>query len=436
MYYGVLTHRWKLIQLILLAYSITLGITVLCFYRGSSNVEHVKTPCEAASGNVEYVKPQSEAVSRNKEHRKLQSKATSNDMIPVKQPSKEAFTIEPWKSRMDALKRGCASGRKQYQLTTSQVSQLYYSSSRAGFSVCKVPKAGSTFWTIMFLILQQQKPPEKVFLIPRNKLHNKAKGRESRQPPNDSSLNIIVSRDPYTRLFSGFIDKVFLAGRKLEENQDTSNAYIINDLVCGYNTTFADFLDVITKNALNGGKINQHLAPVYLLCSACNIKYQAVSHAETLTADTEYIVDKLQVSDSEKRSLKQMFHREEINKTLRGLLASEVRPLRLPKEICPDQLAYLYKLWQSLQIQGYLHIQSTFPWDFFENENNFEESSIVKLILDTMARRPLSNKDRKLQRRDALVSAYKNVGKETIKRIQKMFMMDFRLFGYDINPPT
>ncbi|XP_033764293.1 carbohydrate sulfotransferase 11-like [Pecten maximus] len=366
------------------------------------------------------------------------SKAVQQGQGAVQPNNRAAFTSEPWKTRLATLQRGCASGTDGYKLTSKQVTQRYYNSDRAGFSVCKVPKAGSTFWTIVYVILEKRQSAEKVFSMPRNSLHNMGNNMGSREPAIGSHLNIIISREPYSRLFSGFIDKIFLPGQMGHSKGKHSRLgrYSVNGFTCGFNKSFSEFLDTVTEHAFSGGKIDRHWSPVYLLCDACKVTYQAVSHTTTLTADTEYIVNNLKVSDSEKNSLKRMFHKKEMNQTLKGLLEDLARVTKPQRKNCPDRIVYVYRLWQSLQIQGYLHTQSTFPWEFFKNETNLEDHLIINRIIDAMTKRPVSSKQRALQRRAALVSAYQTVGKETIRRVQQMFMMDFRLFGYDMNPPS
>ncbi|XP_060592157.1 uncharacterized protein LOC132746899 [Ruditapes philippinarum] len=89
----------------------------------------------------------------------------------------------------------------------------YYYSKTYGFSYCKVPKSGSTFWTQAFYILENGvENSETVFSKARSRVHG-LMGKFSvnfNSQQRKHSFSVIVSRDPFSRLYSAFIDKSFL----------------------------------------------------------------------------------------------------------------------------------------------------------------------------------------------------------------------------------
>lgn len=78
---------------------------------------------------------------------------------------------------------------------------------------CKVPKCGSTFWMQVFLTLEKIKSVENVFGSGRNKYHTIAMNKTSTWD-HVSSNDVIfhVTRNPYSRLYSVYIDKIYLPG--------------------------------------------------------------------------------------------------------------------------------------------------------------------------------------------------------------------------------
>lgn len=78
---------------------------------------------------------------------------------------------------------------------------------------CKVPKCGSTFWMQVFLTLEKIKSVEDVFGSGRNKYHTIAMNKTSTWD-HVSSNDVIfhVTRNPYSRLYSVYIDKIYLPG--------------------------------------------------------------------------------------------------------------------------------------------------------------------------------------------------------------------------------
>ena len=89
-----------------------------------------------------------------------------------------------------------------------------YFSPKYNFSYCKVTKIGSSFWTQVFsVLLKGPSFAKEIFRMNRNLIHNKFRNQNVVPYNSDErrrSRSILLSRDPYTRLFSSFVDKLFL----------------------------------------------------------------------------------------------------------------------------------------------------------------------------------------------------------------------------------
>ncbi|XP_061174435.1 uncharacterized protein LOC133183501 [Saccostrea echinata] len=153
------------------------------------------------------------------------------------------------KKRVQHLRSTCKSADiNRYNFDFRQVSENFYGNKEANLSYCKVPKAGSSFMTEIFLVLEKDRAQsvDEIFEISRSHVHaigNKKLSTSAlikeKQP---NSVTLIVSRNPYSRLYSAYVDKFYLFGlvkaaREISDNNGKRR------LSCGYNVTFQEFLD-------------------------------------------------------------------------------------------------------------------------------------------------------------------------------------------------
>ncbi|XP_060065912.1 carbohydrate sulfotransferase 9-like [Ylistrum balloti] len=346
--------------------------------------------------------------------------------------------------RTQHLRKGCekTEERNKYIIKNrqSQTELLYFK--KYHFSICEVPKAGSTLWAILFLMLETPLSAERILNTPRHEIHYKVKG-ERVQSNNEllKSSRIVVSRDPYARLYSAFVDKIFLL-RNVEYSNNLANSLqkglsMTKAGPCGFDISFHEFVDKETKNGLRGGHIDRHWGPIYTMCKACDIGYQYIIQQETLTRDTEYIIGKLKTTTEIKATLWKLFHGSDSKKPIEVVLKTMWSDFDTPlmKKSCSNKLAFAMNLWDGFKLQGYIRTDAEFPLSFQES-SNVNVDGFTKAILDEMYTNPLSSVERKDQRRRALVKAYADMPRRIIAQIQQMYKMDFDLFNYDIDPPT
>ncbi|XP_060075091.1 carbohydrate sulfotransferase 9-like [Ylistrum balloti] len=354
---------------------------------------------------------------------------------------------DTWNDRIHHLQKGChQSGKKdKYKIKYQQTPGIFFQSMKLNISVCKVAKAGSTFWAIVFLIVEKGMAASKAFSIPRHKIHSMSGGLTKRLPTEHEQLKtngVVVSRDPYSRLFSAFIDKYYLL--RFVQNakslaKSLGKGFFMTEVgKCGYNVSFQDFVDSVTTTALQGRGINRHWSPVYTMCRVCDVEYQYVIQQETLTRDTEYIINQLEISNETKTTLTRMFHGSGTNKTMAGVIETMWSAIDGPamRACCSNKLAYFMKMWEGFKIQGYIRTNIAFPLSAFQGKNSVNVKNITNAVLKAMSTNPLSSTERKTQRRQALVDAYVGMPKRIISQVQEMYKMDFYLFGYDVNPPS
>jgi len=358
----------------------------------------------------------------------------------LKQKSETTVNItDVLQNRRQKLHDGCK--KVKDDVIRNRETKFFFSEERKAVA-CKTPKTGSSFLGAVFLALNTEKEMEGIFRKNRNGIHNAAHtmgidGLKTKGLDGEDTLSIMVARDPFQRLFSVYIDKVFLLGRigrsveRFVGNKETKNV----SATCGYDVSFQDYLDNVLPRALEGSSMNPHWTPVSKTCNPCKLRYDIICKTETLTRDTEYVLDRLNLSESKRQSLKSMFHSKGIRHTVYSLVTAYMSDYRVYQVDCPNVMLLMEKIWKVFQIQGYLHNSIPFPRKEFNDLKIKEDQNITDLIIQGIESRPLSGKEKYAQRRQAIVDGYQNIKPETIESIRRVYQQDFLLFGYDLNPP-
>ena len=325
---------------------------------------------------------------------------------------------------------------------TGKSSLLYYYSSGYNFSYCKVPKAGCSFWTQVFAILRKgTEQSDKVFGMTRKNIHRKLKNGNKLNFGSKTQLNsqsVLVSRDPFSRLFSAFIDKMFLPlfyGLAIQIVKRQRNLKY-NALTCANDITFQEFLDDLIQNANQGKTLNRHWAPIISLCKPCEVNALSLVKQESFSTDVEYTLKEIGISDEEYAVIHDALHDHRIESTIPGIVQT-VLTLSFSSRRCMTRIEVARRIWKSFQIQGYLKDNIPFPRSLINTETKAKSAKYLSdVILRTIRDNPLTSDESKRQRRHALETAYKHISERTIRYIQDIYKQDFVLFDYPLEPPS
>ena len=312
---------------------------------------------------------------------------------------------------------------------------LYYYSSKYEFNYCKVPKAGCSFWMQIFAILRKgSNASEEVFSLARSSVHGARGEARFKSKAKITSRTVLASRDPYSRLFSAFIDKLFLPisypiSLEIAQRQRKTK------LSCANDVTFEEYLKDTVEIARNRqGGIHTHWAPIVTICNPCNVNAFALVKQETFSADVEYVLKEVGVADDEYNVIYEALHNRRIDDTIASLV-KEVTGKNV--ERCMDRIEVARRIWKAFQIQGYIKDGITFPTQTInKNENAKNSSFLSKVILETIRQNPMSKNDAKLQRRRALVKAFDGLSKDILDQLKEVYKQDFILFDYSPEPPS
>ena len=313
----------------------------------------------------------------------------------------------------------------------------YHYSSKYNFSYCRVPKAGCTVLAQIFAILEATSTLVKIFSMNRRSLHTKL-GKDFKvaiqSEARRNSRTVLISRDPYARLFSAFIDKMFLPVPFYHKAVDIVRRQRKNNSSCAIDITFEEFLKDIIDSVRKGEKLNMHWNPIVNICRPCEVNAFALVKLETFTPDVEYVLKEVGTADNEFEVIKDALHDHRIETTLPGLLKDVINT---DVEQCMDRMEVARRIWETFQIQGYINDDIPFPTKTIDtNEKARNPDFLMEVVLETIRKHPMAPEDAKLQRRRALVKAFDGLSKDILDQIKKLYKQDFILFDYSSEPPT
>ena len=345
--------------------------------------------------------------------------------------------------RLQHLQRACNDIKVFKNMAYKGKSQMvYYYSSGYNFSLCKVPKTGCSFWTQVFAILRKgSNASKKIFGFKRSAVHSLLGVADYINFESDTRRNsriVIVSRDPYSRLFSAFIDKMFLplmygTAVSIVKRQRTSQK---RNLSCANDITFEEFLTDIVDSVRLGKSLNRHWAPIVSLCNTCDVNPLSLVKQETFSADVEYVLKKVGIANDEFDVIHDALHDHRIDATIPGIVAT-VTSRGKGVENCMDRMEVARRIWVSFQIQGYIKEDIPFPTHAINSTEKAKNSDfLTKVILETIKKHPMSSNDAKIQRRGALVRAFDDLSKDILDIVKQLYKQDFILFDYSFEPPS
>ena len=351
-------------------------------------------------------------------------------------------------SRLDNIRNICNSSTLDRFKTIFKLklySEVLMTVKGSGVCMCKVPKASSTFLGKVLLLLQEEFEPELVKRLSGFDIHGKMFSTYGVPCDLRTDPIFFVTRNPYTRLFSGYIDKIFVpkfwklalslhhyANRGhlsvknlytfLKEETEKGNCYVKD-------VSFDLFLRfvVTTRN------MDPHFTPVSMMCDPCKRNYSAIIKQEQFKEETLFTLDKFGVKPAIQAEIIPLLEDELVEQSVQNLFDTVRKILvSLRKDLRCKNPDFIYlRVWQAIQILGYVDASEPFPDEVFSKglKTAYEKLKLHNITF-------LNSTQRAKQRYEYLRLAYESVDPKTIKKIQQLFQLDFLMFGYDNKPPV
>ena len=304
-------------------------------------------------------------------------------------------------------------------------------------------KAGSTFWFQVFGVLDQgSDTASSVFGMFRQSLIKYI----VKQLPfvNLNSVErhkaraVITVRDPYSRLYSAYIDRIYLPSNEYKAREaivKLQGRYATNKDGCTDEISFQQLLSAIIEFVRRGVPLNMHWAPISTVCNLCDLNVISIVKMESFTSDVESFLKKIDIPDDLFEAIDITLRQPMNDRTIYGRVESIMNTIVKPGS-CMNQIERARRIWISFQIQGYLNEDMKFPFEIVDTEEKAANHTFLsQVIIKTAKEYPLAPEDSKLQRRQTLVKAYSGINNATLQGIRDIFKSDFILFNYTDNLP-
>ncbi|KAL3871061.1 hypothetical protein ACJMK2_039084 [Sinanodonta woodiana] len=313
---------------------------------------------------------------------------------------------------------------------------------------CKVPKSGSTFWGRVLYMISHPEQAEKIEAYSGTEVHGELFYRKAKSCTDSmikDAQSFMVSRDPWARLYSSYIDKVYLekfgefTAELLNIEQRMSGGEKDNNETdkqeCQSRTvSFEIFLKYIVANALSTKyELDPHFAPVSLLCDPCRHDYAFFIKQERMREETNFALDFLKVQGSLRSRLDMTDEENYIKATVPNLFITTMAAFEKNKRSCLAKSDIYQRLWNVLQFQGLVSEELGFPKEVFDNQGSYVQ--IARVLTDYVLQNRVETIVATKQRIQFLEKAYAQVKRNVLRKLQGIFAMDFLMFEYGVNPP-
>lgn len=304
---------------------------------------------------------------------------------------------------------------------------------------CPTYKIASTFWRRVFII-QNQSGYHNVmnpYVIPADAelLAQKITIGSSIKP----TFKFMFTRNPYTRLFSFYVDKLYspnryfwdAVGSKVDRLSTRGHAmqpriyrrYIEWGTTCRF-VTFSEFIKYVIYTLETSFDVDPHWVPIEQNCLPCRLKFDFIGRLESFTTDVEPVFEKLglpNVAAFLKENGDSAADDDAINNTLNQVFESE----RLFfNNICTSLKTRMQRAWTILQMKGLIGSDQLVD-DFIDlNRNTLYERAQKSRMLST-------NSQRMALKKDAYKRLWSQISDSDLSKLKRLYAADFEMFGYD-----
>ncbi|XP_045199729.2 carbohydrate sulfotransferase 11-like isoform X2 [Mercenaria mercenaria] len=354
-----------------------------------------------------------------------------------------SFIGDRFKRRREHLQAQCNSMQGYFEIQNSEnaVKEHLTIDKKNRLVYCAIEKIGCTFWKRVFQIISGFRNVTDPFQIQGIRAYEgylTAKGM-----PFDRihyilkhSTKFMFVREPYERLLSGYVDKLFAPNAAYWSFIGT---YIVQQFrpnatkrekICGDDVSFEEFVRYFIRSQHNNMRRDAHFVPNFEHCRPCEIDYEYVGKLETFEEDTIYLLKKLKLDDKVK------FHNFE-RETERDAItdaADYVFSMRKAITRCMSMNEALFRAYRKLQIRGIISKEIPFP---FAQETNREigiKEYKEALLVAHEESGPSSS--RKSNRKEAFLEAYSTLPHDLIMKLKEDLSIDAKLFDYELYPES
>ncbi|XP_060076869.1 carbohydrate sulfotransferase 11-like [Ylistrum balloti] len=339
--------------------------------------------------------------------------------------------------RRNTIERVCDKSKHGYygKSKGSTVAKRLVIDHRHHLVYCAVQKVGSTFLRSLLKIVNSQGVKN---------IDNRWKSVNKKEPQDltqfhyflSSSFKMMFVREPYSRLFSGYTDKLFTVNTFYWKITGT---YIKNEILnhgnkspstCGHDITFPQFIKYVIESEKTGRHTDRHFTPIYEHCRPCQIPYDFIGKMETFANDSLILLN----AWNKRYGINIAFDDFEAETALQRAVSHTGRlySMRENLEKCMSFYSGMQRIWRDLQIRGILPKSASLP--FTESESvNVDRSQLIDALTNAI-KGVTDRAGLRQQKREAMIQAYGQVPMKDLIKLREVVRPDCELFGYDVSP--
>ena len=261
-------------------------------------------------------------------------------------------------------------------------------------------------------------------------VHARGRGKDE-QAFMGKLTRMLFVRCPFRRLWSAYVDKLLFPNPHYWQAWglpalNTPNSQDGEDLQCGENVTFPQFIDFVLDRL---HQFDTHVRPVSWECAPCYVDYDVIGRVETLTSDVMHLAGLLRLDMD--RNLRGLDWEEEhakdvIKEAVKNVFSKWTSEIR----VCTSMDTAAQRLWRVLQIQGIISQKAAYPFTQTEGQVlSLDASQMINTLLD--AHEKSGARELEQQKNGAFLGAYKMVSTRQKDEIRRVYKADFEMFGYD-----
>ncbi|XP_069142601.1 carbohydrate sulfotransferase 10-like [Argopecten irradians] len=347
------------------------------------------------------------------------------------------------KERRERINRVCSTKENELRRNKPRidVSQHIHIDEKHKLTYCYLFKAGFTFWGILFKIIRGDfnvtSPFDPTIFyqrgIPIDSLHDLPESK--RASFFDSSFSFMFTRDPYSRLLSGYSDKLFRPNFQWRNVAPTIAKRVRNhnhNQTCVSDIQFSEFIKYVIHSEEQRVSRNPHYSFAFDFCDPCKYKYDFIGKMETIKHDTLHLLDKMkqpkliaQIENNFRNQFRYFTIKERMD-----TLSSCQREEGL---LCTKSFSHiLKKLWKGFQMDGIISKKSKYPIPEKQSDM-ITPTAFHDIVVQAIGDAKDETVSRK-NKEEAMLEAYSTVDTADMEKLSKLLQPDCEVFGYDCRP--
>ena len=272
-----------------------------------------------------------------------------------------------------------------------------------------------------------------------NRLH--ASSHDSIREVNQAlkrSISFLAVRDPYTKLFSGYADKLFhpnymfwrITGQKIQLLVRDDNETHEDDVLCGHDISFAEFVKYIIYAHEQGDRLNAHFVTLHEPCDPCLIEYDYILKIETFKEDVMFLLNVLNESFGTEIKFSNFEQETAIDNAKQHIKLSFATRKKYGEKCNIPNLSFLFRTWRYLQMNGKISKMVDLPIKSEKDAFEMTVENFTDIVSDVISRTENWTAV-KMQRKEAFLQAYRSVDMLSLQKLQNIMEPDCRYFDYD-----